>query len=142
MNPEKDLLNAIGDLTLIRGVGAAALTPATRRAVDAFAANDATVLVADVKNSLVCQAISDALKAKDGRECLLQDIAERLAGRFLVLTGVDPNDEVVLESIKIITAQAECPVLAVLEPSVDLAFAVTKLYASQLARRRKIGGAS
>lgn len=139
MNPEKDLLNAIGDLTLIRGVGAAVLTPATRRAVDAFAASDATVVVADVKNSLVCRAISAALEAKDGRECLLCDLAERLHGRFLVITGVDPLNEVVMESLRIVAAQSDCPVLAVLETPRDWALAASALYAQQLAKRRMVG---
>lgn len=122
-------------------------TPTALKAVEAFAAKDASVVVADVSGGNVCQAILDALGAKSGRPCLLMHLADRLSDKFLVLTGVDPVNALMQETIKIITAQADCPVVVALLPSparsevFAYADACTELYVRALRRRSKIGGA-
>ena len=141
MSDTTNILDGLGDIFINRGVGAMIQTPRSLQAVDSFAANDASVVVADVEDGHVCQAISDALEAKDGRACLLMDLAERMADKFLVLRGVDPLDETTLETIKIITAQADCPVVVLLLPATSYVSVCATLYMRQLQRRRKLGGA-
>ena len=147
MSEQSNIINGICDVFITRGVGAMIHTPTALKAVAAFAAKDASVVVADVSGGNVCQAISDALEATDGRACLLMDLAERMADKFIVLTGVDPVNEVMLETIMIITAQADCPVVVALLPSparsevFAYADACAELYARSLRRRSKIGGA-
>lgn len=138
---EKEIIDGLGDAFIKRGVGAMIQTPGSMRAVAAFADKDPSVIVADVGECNICEAISNALEAKEGKACLLVDLAERMVDKFLVLTGVDPLDETMLEAIKIITAQADCPVVVLLLQATSYIAVCATLYMRQLERRRKIGGA-
>lgn len=141
MNEATDIIDGLGDAFINRGVGAMIQTPGALKAVAAFADKDASVIVADVSGGLVCQEISKALEAKTGKACLLMDLAERMIDKFLVLTGVDPLNESMLETIKIVTAQADCPVVVLILPANSYQAVCATLYMRQLERRRKIGGA-
>ena len=124
-------LEICSKMAMYNTVGVALNTPSIRKAVAEFADKNKSAVVADVRNGLVCDAISSALESRDCSGCLLCDMAGRLNGRFLVLFGVDPTNAEMLQTIRVVKAQSDCQVLAVLECD-DCETAMIKLYAMML----------
>ena len=127
----------IPGLCMVGCVGALVKTEASLIAIQRFAKSTRGVVVAVLENDNVVESISDALAEYDGKPCLLHDLNTRMCGRFLILVGVDPCKDEVLEALKIVTAQADCPVVAVIVSRKPWADIAAQLVAERIAQRIK-----
>lgn len=129
----------IPGLCMIGHIGAIVKTEATRRAVIDFAMCTSGVMVASLVNDDVMESISAALELYDLKPCLLHDLNSRMSGRFLILLGVNACNDEVLEDLKIVTAQADCPVVAVIEACKPWEDVAAQFVAERIAQKTKGG---
>lgn len=129
----------IPGLCMISHIGAIVKTDATLRAIHTFSRKTRGAVIVCLSNNDVMESISGALEIYDGRPCLLHDLNARMKGGFLIMLGVDPCNNEVLEDLKIVAAQADCPVVAVIESNKPWEDVAAQFVAERIAQKTKGG---